>query len=36
MNADLLITGISQLVTAQGPGPKRGAEMRHTEMRFHT
>lgn len=32
MNADLLITGISQLVTAQGPGPKRGAEMR--QLRF--
>ena len=31
MNADLLITGISQLVTAQGPGPKRGAEMRHLQ-----
>ncbi|HEX3662002.1 MAG TPA: imidazolonepropionase [Acidobacteriaceae bacterium] len=28
MNADLLLQGISQLVTPQGPGPKRGAEMR--------
>lgn len=28
MNADLLVHGISQLVTAQGPGPKRGAAMR--------
>lgn len=28
MNADLLVTGISQLATAIGPGPKRGAEMR--------
>ena len=32
MNADLLITGIAQLVTAQGPGPKRGAEMRHLQI----
>ncbi|HEX4312018.1 MAG TPA: imidazolonepropionase [Acidobacteriaceae bacterium] len=29
MKADLLIRGIAQLVTAHGPGPKRGAEMRH-------
>ncbi|HEX3985753.1 MAG TPA: imidazolonepropionase [Acidobacteriaceae bacterium] len=28
MNADLLLRGISQLATPQGPGPKRGAEMR--------
>jgi imidazolonepropionase len=28
MNADLLVTGISQLVTARGSGPKRGAAMR--------
>jgi imidazolonepropionase len=28
MNADLLITGISQLVTARGRGPKHGAAMR--------
>ena len=28
MKADLLVTGISQLVTAQGSGPKRGREMR--------
>ena len=28
MNADLLVTGISQLVTAEGPGPKRGRKMR--------
>lgn len=28
MNADLLVTGISQLITPQGPGPKRGHEMR--------
>lgn len=28
MNADLLVRGISQLATPQGPGPKRGAEMR--------
>ncbi len=28
MNADLLVRGISQLVTPQGPGPRRGAEMR--------
>jgi imidazolonepropionase len=27
MKADLLIRGISQLVTAKGPGPKHGAEM---------
>jgi imidazolonepropionase len=28
MNADLLITGVSQLATATGAGPKHGAEMR--------
>jgi imidazolonepropionase len=28
MKADLLVTGISQLATAQGPGPKRGRAMR--------
>jgi imidazolonepropionase len=28
LTADLLITGISQLVTAEGPGPKHGASMR--------
>ena len=28
MNADLLVRGIRQLATPQGPGPKRGAEMR--------
>jgi imidazolonepropionase len=28
MNTDLLITGITQLVTAEGAGPKRGPEMR--------
>jgi imidazolonepropionase len=32
MNADLLLTGIAQLVTAEGPGPKRGAEMRHLHV----
>lgn len=32
LQADLLVTGISQLVTAQGPGPKRGAEMRSLQM----
>jgi imidazolonepropionase len=32
MNADLLITGISQLVTARGQGPKHGAAMRELEM----
>ena len=30
--ADLLITGISQLVTAKGPGPKHGAAMRELEV----
>src|SRR5271156_1509532 len=32
MNADLLLTGISQLVTATGAGPKRGAAMREIEI----
>jgi imidazolonepropionase len=32
MNADLLITGISQLVTARGRGPKHGAAMRALEV----
>jgi imidazolonepropionase len=32
MNADLLITGISQLVTARGQGPKHGAAMRELEI----
>jgi imidazolonepropionase len=29
MNTELLIRGISQLASPVGPGPKRGAEMRH-------
>ncbi len=32
ISADLLITGISQLVTAQGAGPKHGAAMRQLEV----
>ncbi len=32
MKADLLVRGISQLVTAEGPGPKRGAEMRQLKI----
>lgn len=32
MKADLLITGISQLVTAEGAGPKRGAAMRELKI----
>lgn len=32
MNAELLVTGIAQLVTAEGPGPKRGAEMRRLRI----
>jgi imidazolonepropionase len=32
MNVDLLIRGISQLVTAQARGPKRGAAMRELEV----
>jgi imidazolonepropionase len=35
MKADLLIRGISQLVTAHGPGPKRGAEMRQLTIVEH-
>lgn len=33
MNADLLVRGISQLATPQGPGPKRGADMRRVLVR---
>lgn len=32
MKADLLITGISQLVTAEGAGPKRGSAMRELKI----
>jgi imidazolonepropionase len=32
MNADLLFTGISQLVTAATPGPKHGAAMRSLQL----
>jgi imidazolonepropionase len=32
MNADLLITGITQLATATGPGPKFGAQMRELNV----
>lgn len=32
MNADLLITGVSQLATATGRGPKHGAAMRQLEV----
>jgi imidazolonepropionase len=32
MNADLLVTGISQLATAISPGPLRGAEMRRLHV----
>lgn len=35
MKADLLITGISQLVTAQCPGPKHGAQMRDLNITEH-
>ncbi len=35
MKADLLITGISQLATATGAGPKRGAEMRAVTVIEH-
>src|SRR5690348_14095429 len=35
MKADLLITGISQLATATGAEPKRGAEMRTVEVIEH-
>jgi imidazolonepropionase len=32
MRADVLITGISQLVTAEGPGPKHGLAMRELKI----
>ena len=32
MKADLLVRGISQLVTAEAPGPKRGVEMRQLKI----
>src|ERR1700753_2463492 len=32
MRADTLITGISQLVTAEGPGAKRGLAMRELKI----
>src|SRR5438445_6000378 len=32
MKADVLITGISQLVTAEGPGPKHGLVMRELKI----
>ena len=32
MKADLLIRGIAQLVTAEGPGPKHGAAMRQLKV----
>jgi imidazolonepropionase len=32
MKADLLLTGVSQLVTAEGPGPKRGPAMRQLQI----
>jgi imidazolonepropionase len=35
MKVDLLITGISQLVTAEGAGPKRGAAMRALRIIDH-
>ena len=35
MKADLLVTGISQLVTAHGPGPKHGAHMRDLRITDH-
>jgi len=35
MKHDLLITGISQLVTADGPGPKRGRAMRAIKLVEH-
>jgi imidazolonepropionase len=35
MKADVLITGISQLVTAEGPGPKHGLAMRELEIVEH-
>ena len=35
MKEDLLITGISQLVTAEGAGPKRGRAMREVKLVEH-
>jgi imidazolonepropionase len=35
MKADLLIRGIAQLVTAQGPGPKHGSQMRELKIVEH-
>ena len=35
MNADLLITGITQLVTPKGSGPKYGAQMREITVLEH-
>jgi imidazolonepropionase len=32
MKADLVIRGIAQLVTPEGPGPKHGAAMRHLKI----
>jgi len=32
MNADILVRGIAQLVTPEGPGPKRGAAMRQLRI----
>ena len=32
MKADLLLRGIAQLVTAEGPGPKHGAAMRQLKV----
>ena len=35
MKADLVIRGIAQLVTPEGPGPKHGAAMRHLKIVEH-
>ncbi|MGC2619395.1 MAG: imidazolonepropionase [Acidobacteriaceae bacterium] len=35
MKVDILITGIAQLATAQGPGPKHGAQMRALRVTEH-
>lgn len=35
MNADLLVRGISQLATPQGPGPRHGADMRRLRVIEH-
>lgn len=35
MKADLLVRGIAQLVTAEGAGPKRGAQMRQLRIIDH-